>query len=284
LNKADTLNIRLLLQTAQQKLSLLESARLDAELLLASVINRDRNYLYCHPEQPISRAEAADFNLLLSKRATGYPLAYLIGHKEFWSIVLSVNSATLIPRPETELLVELVLEMTDMHTNIKLLDLGTGSGAIAIALASERPAASVTATDISAEALATASANASSHKLDNIHFVQSDWFDDLGHARYDIIVSNPPYVHANDSALLTGEIRHEPRLALDGGSTGLDAYHRIIPGAARYLFNHGWLLLEHGYSQGQAIRDLLKLAHYQDIQTRQDYAGHDRITLARLPH
>jgi release factor glutamine methyltransferase len=281
---SETLTIRLLLQAAQQQLSLFESARLDAELLLASVINRDRHYLYSHPEQPVSHAQATDFNLLLSKRATGYPLAYLIGHKEFWSMVLTVNSATLIPRPETELLVEAALELTDINTKLELLDLGTGSGAIAMAIASERPAAAVTATDISAEALATASANACAHKLDNIRFIRSDWFSDLGQGRYDVILSNPPYVQSNDPGLLAGEIRHEPRLALDGGSTGLDAYHRIIPGAVRHLSARGWLVLEHGYNQAQVIRDLLKQAHYQNIQTRSDYAGHERITFARLPH
>jgi len=279
----DTLTIRELLQASQTHLLNLDSGRLDCELLLAYVLGRDRNYLYSRPEQPVSPASAADFRSLLAKRASGYPLAYLTGYKEFWSTRLTVNRDALIPRPETELLIEIILELTDKDARLKILDLGTGTGAIAIAVAKERPHSTVTATDISNAALALAMENARANNITNIRFVQSDWFTELGRKQFDIILSNPPYVDSGDPALLAGEIRHEPRIALDGGHGGMDAIHRIVPAAGSHLTNRGWILLEHGYNQGQAVRDILLFCRFRDITTRQDYASHERITFACYP-
>jgi release factor glutamine methyltransferase len=277
------ITIHELLQAARARLPVSGAARFDSEVLLAAVLKRERNYLYAHPEASVTGSEAADFNSLIARRADGYPVAYLTGHREFWSIAFSVDSHTLIPRPETELLIESSLELLGTGDGLKVVDLGTGSGAIAIALASERPLCSITATDVSTRALARAAANTAANGLTGIRFVQSDWFSELGHRRYDLIVSNPPYVESGDPGFLHGEIRHEPRIALDGGIRGMDAYLRIIPAAARYLTGRGWLLLEHGHTQGEAVRQLLRDCRYVDIITRRDYAGHERVTRARLP-
>lgn len=275
--------IRDLLQSANQQLANIDNARLDCELLLATILEQDRNYLYTHPEAIVSLSLATDFSSLIAKRATGYPLAYLIGNKEFWSLQLTVTTATLIPRPETELLVETLLELTDKDNRHDMLDLGTGTGAIAIAVAKERPLASITATDISTEALATAVINARRHKTSNIRFIKSDWFSELGHARFNYILSNPPYVETHNPGFINTGIRYEPRIALDGGNMGLQAFQRIISAAGAFLANPGWLVLEHGYTQGQSIRDMLKHYRFEDISTRRDYAGHERISLARYP-
>jgi len=279
----DTTTIRDLLQSAKGRLRDADTAQLDCEVLLATVIKRDRNYLYTHPEAVVTRSEIADFNSLISKRADGYPVAYLTGWKEFWSIPLSVDRNTLIPRPETELLIETALEFIDKDANLNVLDLGTGSGAIAIALARERPLCPITASDISMNALSLAMANARSNNLPNIRFLKSDWFSELDPQRYDIILSNPPYVESGDPGFNNSEIRYEPRIALDGGAGGMDAYFRIIPAAARHLSGRGRLLVEHGHTQGGPVRQLFRDCHYLDITTRKDYAGHERLTFARYP-
>lgn len=276
--------IREILNLAEQRLAAAGAARLDCELLLASVMERDRAYLYAHASEALDAAALADFNALVSSRAAGYPVAYLTGWKEFWSFRLSVNRHTLIPRPETEHLVEAALMLAEGGDPLHILDLGTGTGAIALALASERPHSRVTATDLSLQALAVARENAARLRLPNLRFVQSDWFSGLRHQRFDIIVCNPPYVETGDPGFTSGEIRHEPRLALDGGRHGLDAYHRVIPEAVRHLSGKGHLLLEHGYTQGEPVRELLRHCRYLGITTLRDYAGHERITHASCPY
>jgi len=282
-SNSQTASIRDLLQAASACLPDSGTARLECEILLCNVINQERHFLYAHPESTISESELADFNSLITKRAAGFPVAYLTGTREFWSLQLEVNQQTLIPRPETELLVELVLATTRIDSQASILDLGTGSGAIAIAIASERPACNIIASDVSLPALSMARQNASRLGLNNICFVSSDWYSSLGPQRFDLIISNPPYVESNDSGFTSGDIRHEPRIALDGGLHGLDSYHRVIPAATAFLKGGGKLLLEHGHNQAEAVRELFQHSHYLNIETKQDYAGLDRVTLAMLP-
>ncbi len=259
-----------------------ESAKLDSELLLGWAINQSREYLYTHPEYVLKISELCDYNSLLSKRAAGLPIAYLTGTREFWSRTFNVSRYTLIPRPETECLVEAVINITGADQACHILDLGTGSGAIAVVLAKERPASHITATDICPNALSIAGENARDHYADNISFIQSDWFDELTHRQYDVIVSNPPYVESTSKEFIYGDIRHEPRLALDGGNRGLDAYIRIIPRSTRYLKPGGFLMLEHGYSQGKNIRNYLTEHGFKEIQTLTDYAGNERVSIGKV--
>jgi len=275
--------IRDVLNNAVNQLSGHESARLDSEVLLINVIGKEREYVYSHPESPLNEAKLSDFNSLIMKRFSGYPLAYLTGHKEFWSINLTVNKSTLIPRPETEQLVETALTKTPANKELSILDLGTGSGAIAIAFALERPQCSVTAVDISKEALQTARHNAHHNHVQNIKFIKSDWFSELGTNKYDLILCNPPYVETDNADFVSGEIRHEPRVALDGGRLGLHAYQRIIPVALMHLHKSGYLCLEHGNTQGGFIRQLLQRCGFKGMRTEQDYSGHERVTIAGCP-
>ncbi|MEX2524984.1 MAG: peptide chain release factor N(5)-glutamine methyltransferase [Gammaproteobacteria bacterium] len=277
---ATTITIGQALEEARARLAHLESARLDADILLAAVLDCRREDFYARPERELPANRAVDFHALIERRSEGYPVAYLTGRREFWSLQCQVNSHTLIPRPETETLVEAALARIPEETALDILDLGTGSGAIALALAGERPACRITATDISREALAVAYENANAAGLSNIAFMESDWFSELERQRYHLIVSNPPYVESNYGGFATGEIRFEPRLALDGGPAGLDAIRRIIPAARRRLHPGGWLLLEHGHQQAEDTRGLLLAARYSDPQTLQDMAGLDRVTLA----
>lgn len=272
-----------LIQYGIQLLTDSETARLDCEILLCNVLKQPHYFLYAHSDAVVEQHHIADFNSLISKRAEGFPVAYLIGEKEFWSLRLQVNQHTLIPRPETELLVEQVLALIENINHCKILDLGTGSGAIALAIARERPDCSVTAIDISLPTLAMAQHNAGLLGIRNVQFVHSDWFASLASQSFDLIVSNPPYVESNDNGFIHGEIRYEPRVALDGGRHGLDAYRRIIPGSTAYLKSGGKLLFEHGHTQGALIRELLHANRFIEILTSQDYAGLDRITLAMLP-
>lgn len=270
------------LDEARTRLVHLDSARRDAEILLAAVLDCRREDFYAHPDRELAAGCGADFHCLVERRAQGYPVAYLIGRREFWSLECRVNSHTLIPRPETETLVEAALARIPREAVRDILDLGTGSGAIALALAKERPASRITATDISPEALAVARGNAATAGVSNIIFMESDWFSELERERFHFIVSNPPYVESDYGGFTTGEIRFEPRLALDGGPAGLDAIRRIIPAARRRLHPGGCLILEHGHRQAEAVRKLFLAAHYSDPHTLQDMSGLDRITLAMV--
>ena len=275
-----TPTLQALLDHAQQALSASASPRADAEILLAHVLAKPRSFLRAWPEYALSEAEAAQFAALLARRVAGEPVAYLVGSRGFYGLDLQVSAAVLIPRPETELLVEAALQRLP-QSPCRLADLGTGSGAIALALASERPDVQVLAVDVSPEALVVARENAARLGL-AVEFRQSSWCAALGDDRFDMIVSNPPYIRADDAHLALGDVRFEPALALSSGADGLDAIREIIACAPRHLKNGGWLLLEHAYDQAEAVAALLRLAGWQAVESLCDMQGHGRVTLGRL--
>ena len=256
-----------------------ESARLDAEILLARIIDMPRSYLFAHPEDELDKHSYERFAALLQRRADGEPMAYIMGIKEFWSHELIVNAATLVPRPETELLVDLALREIPRKADWRILDLGTGSGALAIALASERMLCRITATDVSAAALAVAEENARHLCLGNLTFLAGHWTEPVRDQRFKVIVSNPPYVRADDPALL--QLRYEPRSALVAGPDGLDAMRALAVECAGILEPAGVLLLEHGADQQGEVSVILEAAGWSDIVGHNDYAGLPRVTVAR---
>ena len=253
----------------------------DADLLLAHVLERPRGWLFAHGDDPVPAAAAAAFGQLLARRLQGEPLAYITGHRGFWRFDLAVSPATLIPRPETELLVELSLARMPQSGAHAVADLGTGSGAIALALACERPDVQVIATDVSDAALAVARGNARMLGLSNVDFRQGDWFEPLRGERLALIASNPPYIALGDAHLEQGDLRFEPAGALSSGADGLDAIRAIAGQAPRHLLAGGWLLVEHGWEQGAAVRALLAGAGLLDVATHQDLEARDRVTLGR---
>ena len=258
------------------------TARLDAELLLAAALGKSRSYLHTWPEKIVSSEAALTFANYLQRRRGGEPVAYILGQQGFWKLDLEVAPHTLIPRPDTELLVEAALELLPA-TSTQVLDLGTGSGAIALALASERPAWRVTAVDRVLEAVALAERNRQRLHLNNATVLNSHWFSALQGHRYDLIISNPPYIAANDPHLVAGDVRFEPASALVAGPDGLDDLRHIITEAPAHLNAAGWLLLEHGYDQALAVRDLLLSEGFEEVHSRIDLGGHERITLGRRP-
>lgn len=258
-----------------------DSPRLDAELLLAHVLERPRSHLRAWPERPVAVLQQRRFHELIARRAVGEPVAYLIGHREFWSLKLAVNAHTLVPRPETECLVELALGLIPKDEPWRLADIGTGSGAIALALASERPRSCVIATDISPPALGVARANAENLGIKNVEFCVGDGLAPLRGASLDMICSNPPYLAEDDPHLAEGDLPAEPRKALVGGKDGLEIIERLAHEALHSLRSGGWLLLEHGWQQGGAVAARLRALHYQDVTTVCDYAGHPRVTFGR---
>lgn len=274
--------IRQLLATAAQALPGVEG-RHEAELLLLHVLGRERGWLFAHATDPVDPASGLAFAELLQRRVAGEPVAYLLGRRGFWTLDLAVSPDTLIPRPETERLVELALERLPEATPLRIADLGTGSGAIALALASERPQAQVLATDMSPGALAVAAANARRHGLDNVAFGQGSWHAPLAGERFDLIASNPPYIASADPHLARGDLRFEPASALASGHDGLDDIRLIIAGATAHLLPGGWLLLEHGWDQGAAIRALLSDAGFVEVATETDLEQRDRVSLGRRP-
>lgn len=257
--------------------------RADAELLLAHVAGRDRAWLFAHAGDELAPEQAAGFAALVERRAAGEPVAYLTGHRGFWTLELEVGPDTLIPRPETETLVELALARLPIGIPARVADLGTGSGAIALAIASERPQAEVIATDFSAGALAVAERNALRNGVGKVEFRRGDWYAPLGSERFGLIASNPPYIADGDPHLGEGDLRFEPPTALSSGADGLDAIREIVAGAPVHLVPGGWLLLEHGLEQGAAIRELLQHAGFVDVATERDLEDRDRITLGRMP-
>ncbi len=257
--------------------------RADAELLLAHAAGRDRAWLFAHATDELDAAQAEAFAGLVARRVAGEPVAYLTGRRGFWTLDLEVGPGTLIPRPETELLVELALACLPQGEAARVADLGTGSGAIALAIASERPLAAVVATDFSKAALAVAVRNAQRNGIDNVWFRRGDWLEALGTERFDLIASNPPYIADGDPHLDEGDLRFEPAIALSSGTDGLEAIRRIIAGAPAHLAPGGWLLLEHGWGQGEAIRALLHEAGFADVATERDLEGRDRVSLGRMP-
>jgi release factor glutamine methyltransferase len=257
------------------------SAGLDSELLVAHVLGTGRASLAADPDRGLAPEELLALESFVRRRLAGEPVAYLTGRREFWSIEIEVSPDVLVPRPETELLVERALIAIEGLKSPAVLDLGTGSGAIAIAIAAERPDAAVTATDVSAAALGVARRNAAGLGLRNLRFFEGAWYAPLAGARFDVIVSNPPYVAAGDPALEA--LAHEPRLALVSGNDGLEALTAVASAAPRHLSPGGWLLVEHGASQGDAVRGLLRSAGLEKISTRADLAGLDRVTEGAMP-
>lgn len=253
----------------------------EAALLLAHVLGRSRGWLYAHGDAPVPASEAARFRELVARRAAGEPVAYLVGTRGFWRFDLAVGPDTLIPRPETELLVELALARIAPQGPVRVADLGTGSGAIALAIASERPRATVVATDASAGALEAAGRNARSLSVHNVGFRHGDWFAPLAGERFDLVASNPPYIADDDAHLAQGDLRFEPRDALASGADGLDAIRAIVAGAPAHLRDGGWLLVEHGWEQGAAVRALFDAAGFADVTTELDLEQRDRVTLGR---
>ena len=263
-------------------------ARAEAETLLAHALGKSRSWLYAWGDAAVPAAQASVFERLVARRVEGEPVAYLVGRRGFWTLDLEVGPDTLIPRPETERLVELALERLHVDRPLVVADLGTGSGAIALAIASERPRARVYATDASPGALAMARANAARLGLGHVHCLAGHWDDWFGAlaaaldgARCDLIASNPPYIAAGDAHLQRGDLRFEPAKALASGADGLEAIRAIVAGAPLHLHPGGWLLLEHGLDQGEAIRGLLAQAGFVEIATHADLEGRDRVTLGR---
>ena len=257
-----------------------DSARRDTEILLCHCLGKSRAWLYTWPEKEVARDCARDFEKLLAQRREGVPVAYLTGEREFWSLQLAVSDATLIPRPETEILVSWVLELA-LPNAASVLDLGTGSGAIALALASERPHWHVTALDVSQEALQVARGNAVRTRLTSVHFVQSDWYQAVTGQRFNALLANPPYIDGDDPHLALGDVRFEPRSALVSSDSGLEDLGRLVTGASDHLLDGGWLLLEHGFEQANAVCAMLHDAGFSQVSTRRDMSGQQRITGGR---
>jgi release factor glutamine methyltransferase len=268
------------LQRARELQSVSDSARLDLELLLCKALAKPRSFLYTWPEKSLSEAELASFSALLERRKQGEPIAYLLGEREFWSLNLRINESTLIPRPETELLVETALARTPEST-IRVLDLGTGTGAIALALASERPNWKVMAVDSSPAAVNLAIENARQLGSKNVQITRSDWFQNLGGEVFDLIVTNPPYIDETDPHLNQGDVRFEPRSALVAARHGLADIEHIVDVARRHLNSGGWLMIEHGFEQGESVRCIFTEAGYSQVETRKDFGGRDRLTLGQ---
>ncbi|MEI7035862.1 peptide chain release factor N(5)-glutamine methyltransferase [Fulvimonas yonginensis] len=269
--------VRTLLSAAADRLG----ERADAEILLAHALGKPRSWLIAHADDTLGDSAVADFHALLGRRAQGEPVAYLTGRRGFWTLELAVTPATLIPRPETELLVELALAKLPRTGTPRVVDLGTGSGAVALAIARECPHARVLATDASAEALAVARRNAETNRIRNVAFAEGDWFAALPGERFDLLVSNPPYIAADDPHLAQGDLRFEPAGALASGHDGLDDIRHIVAGAPAHLRAGGWLLFEHGWDQGAAVRGLLEAAGYREVFTAQDLGRRDRVSGGR---
>lgn len=271
--------VRALLDDAAQRLcGVSSSARLDAELLLGHALGKGRAVLWAWPDAEVSPEDVARYRALIQRRASGEPVAYLVGRREFWSVDLVVTPATLIPRPETEHLVEAALAIIPAGARWTIADLGTGSGAIAVALAKERPSCHVLATDLSLSALLVARGNAANQCLENISFVCGHWLNPLPHRRFHVIVSNPPYVASTDPHLSHGDLRFEPRTALEGGPSGLDALRHIIQHASAHLLPGGWLVLEHGPCQADEVHRLLLDNDLHEVRLVRDLQGRPRVT------
>lgn len=256
-----------------------ENAKLDSELLLADVLGQARTWLRTWPEHSLDESQWQSFQSHIERRLSGEPVAYLLGHQDFWTLTLQVSPATLIPRPETEHLVESALDKIPADNSITIADLGTGSGAIALAIASERKHTTVFAVDVSDDALAIAEHNRQQYRLDNVSCINGFWLRDWQHGTLDMVVSNPPYVAEGDKHL--DDLRYEPIGALLAEDNGLSDIKEIAQDAMKWLKADGWLMVEHGFEQGGAVRSILKQHTFLDIETLTDYAGLDRVTIGR---
>lgn len=254
-----------------------DTARLDAELLMSFTLKKNRAYLLTWPEQLLAKNDIAFFQQLVEQRKSGTPIAYLIGEKEFWNLQLKVNKQVLIPRPDTELLVEIALSLP-IPENAVVADLGTGSGAIALAIAKENPHWHIYAVDKSLGALTIAKENAAAHAINNVSFLAGNWCQPLANNRCHMIISNPPYIKEDDIHLKEGDVRFEPRSALSSGKDGLNDIRQIIHQSAVQLIGNGWLLIEHGHDQGTDVANLFAEHGYMNIRTEKDLANHNRAT------
>lgn len=256
--------------------------RIDARLLLQHVLNAGNAFLLTYPDRILTAQQLEAFLHFVQRRIDGAPVAYLTGERDFYDLTFKVNEAVLIPRPETELLIELALQLIPSGRSCRILDLGTGSGAIAITLAKHRPQCEVTAVDLSPAAIAVAQWNARNLQTYNLNFVTGNWFDELSGEKFDLIVSNPPYVADTDPHLQQGDLRFEPPMALSAGDNGLSCIHHIIDEAPDHLVSSGWLLLEHGYDQAAACRQLLQEKDFSNICSHPDLAGIMRVSGGQL--
>ncbi|MGW8246592.1 MAG: peptide chain release factor N(5)-glutamine methyltransferase [Acidiferrobacterales bacterium] len=277
-----TLNDAIVAATAQLKNSSPTPA-LDAQVLLAHTLERDRTYIIAHARDTLDTEIQKRFQQLVAQRLDGTPVAYLTGQQEFWSLPINVTPDTLIPRPETELLVELALDKIPQEKEFQVADIGTGSGAIALAIAGERKRSRVVASDSSTNAIRVARENAKQLGIPNIEFTIGSLFDAFGDKKFNLIVSNPPYIPENDPHLLQGDVRFEPRNALAAGPDGLDVIRRIVEDAERHLLPGGWLMIEHGYDQEAPIEELFRQAGFEEIECYRDLAGQPRITIGQRP-
>ncbi|MCB5162900.1 peptide chain release factor N(5)-glutamine methyltransferase [Marinomonas algarum] len=267
-----------------------DTPQLDAQLLLAKVLEVSTSYFYTWPEKIVSEAQYASFDALLSRREMGEPVAYLLGYQAFWTLELEVEPCTLIPRADTERLVEVALSVLEAQEQgasserLRILDLGTGTGAVALALAAERPNAEVLGVDLIEDAVQLAQRNAAQNRLMNARFLQSSWFDALDNtAVFDLIVSNPPYIDPEDEHLSQGDVRFEPKSALVANNHGLADIEHIIHRAPRFLTASGWLMFEHGYDQANAVQTALCTAGFVAVESFQDLGGNDRVTIGQWP-
>jgi len=260
-----------------------EDAALEAQLLLQHVLKVNRAWLIAHENDNVAANIQHEFDTLIQRRISGEPVAYILGQREFYGLNLAVTPATLIPRPDTEILVDIALGKILDNEAIQVLDLGTGTGAIALAIAQQRPQAQVTGVDASSAALEVAISNSQQLHISNLHFVLSDWFDELTGTRFDVIVSNPPYIEEADTHLQQGDLRFEPLSALASGADGLDDIRRIIDGCLIHLKAQGWLMFEHGYNQAEPVRELMAKTGLVNIETFKDLGGNDRVTIGKNP-
>ena len=255
----------------------------DTQVLLCFCLGKSPAYLLTHRNDVVDKETESWFRDLVDRRLTGVPVAYLTGYREFWSLPIMVDENVLIPRPDTELLVEHVLTRIPIHSRLRILELGTGSGAVALALATERPNSSILATDRSVSAIEVARKNQTVLNINNISWIVSDWFGAIGNQEFDIICSNPPYIAISDHHLIAGDLRSEPVSALASGEQGLDDLKLIVRQSAQYLISGGSLLVEHGYQQGEQVRQIFQAAGYLDIRTLKDLSANDRVTVGVKP-
>jgi release factor glutamine methyltransferase len=269
-----------LLKRSDELTTVSDTSRLDTEVLLCHILDKNRTFLYTWPEQLLSTAQQHQFQVLFDRRLNGEPVAHLTGTREFWSLSLNVSSATLIPRPDTELLVELALGLS-LAKQAAVLDLGTGTGAIALALASEKPHWNICAVDVVAEAVALADGNRQQLGFDNVRIFYSHWFSELSDQTFDLVISNPPYISATDDHLQQGDVRFEPGSALVSDEAGLADLGTIISNANLHLNPEGWLILEHGCEQGDRVRQMMSQAGFGRVATHVDIAGLERATIGQ---
>ncbi|QYK00558.1 peptide chain release factor N(5)-glutamine methyltransferase [Shewanella psychrotolerans] len=267
---------------SSQLVEISDTAKLDAEVMLLHIIHKQRSYLYTWPDERLTSEQVTTYKQMVQRRAIGTPIAHIVGEREFWSLPFMVNPTTLIPRPDTEILVETALNLP-LADNSKVLDLGTGTGAIALSLAFERNTWQITAVDKVGEAVALAKANRDNLKLPQVNILQSDWFDAITQYDFNLIVSNPPYIDEEDEHLSQGDVRFEPQSALTAGEHGYADLFHIADCARDYLAPGGYLLLEHGFGQAITVRNKMIELGYESVSTVRDFGSNDRCTLGRWP-